>query len=227
MQGSVYSYILHVRWLQLAVVACCVVIGSSCFELPEEDEAIIEGIVKDAEIGDSLSDILVSSQPSTERVRTDAEGRYELRTILIPEATRFTVHAFGAGYMPDSAVVTAEPSEVEVLDFALTRKKAILDVTPRLLDFGKRATSKIVVVNNIGEQSDFSWEVGVPDEAWISVDPMTGEVSGGGKPFLVNVDRSMVCDNPGPGPYDTMVTVVTAPDVGIAEVMVMMEVEGC
>ncbi|MCA9549919.1 MAG: carboxypeptidase regulatory-like domain-containing protein [Myxococcales bacterium] len=80
------------------------------------DKTQVSGVVRDAETGEVLVDAEVQTMPATERVRTDAEGKYTLTAQL---GVRYQFSAAHDGYKAVSVPFTPTLGDPNVLDFDL------------------------------------------------------------------------------------------------------------
>lgn len=118
---------MNKKWLQkkrifILLLSIVVIALSKCAEPPSPLEiplTTISGKVVDAKTNLSIMNAIISTDPVTEQVATNNEGRYRIEA-NVQLGQRYRVNASKHGYYGNSAEVTVEEGENKLADIALT-----------------------------------------------------------------------------------------------------------
>lgn len=134
---------------------------------PDEllEEASISGRVYDRETLEGIAGAVVTTEPASSQVKTNAEGHYVLETGLLSGKT-YRVSANRAGYRENSGTVRVEEGRDHRMDLALEQSGPLLAASPETVLFGGRHDSRQILLENIGS-GPLSYEVAAPAERWL------------------------------------------------------------
>ena len=147
----------------------------------------IQGIVKDYNYGQLISNCQVSLSPSGKMTTTDNVGVFGFADI---EPGEYVLVFSKAGYVEESIKVTVVTGQITEASIML-KAKSPFSLSEANLDFGDMETSKAIYVYN-NTDSDCTYSVSnVP--SWISLNPLQGTLpAGSNATVIVNVDRDNV-----------------------------------
>lgn len=187
----------------------------SCKAKPTETPALetkITGKVLDKVSNSALSGAVISTNPTTSSVTTDANGNY---TIADVPAGQFTVTASKDGY--GSAFVTVSVAEGKTVnaDIQLETLKPQLAVSTEVVDFDIADNNKTFTITNKNKIGTVTWQIS-KDQPWIMVSPSSGTVTAETKIISLTVNRDSVLF----GNYSGTITVSS--DAGIKTINVLM-----
>ncbi|MFA6469257.1 MAG: carboxypeptidase regulatory-like domain-containing protein [Bacteroidota bacterium] len=187
----------------------------SCKAKPTETPALetkITGKVLDKVSNSALSGAVISTNPTTSSVTTDANGNY---TIADVPAGQFTVTASKDGY--GSAFVTVSVAEGKTVnaDIQLETLKPQLAVSTEVVDFDIADNYKTFTITNKNKIGTVTWQIS-KDQPWIMVSPSSGTVTTETKIISLSVNRDSVFF----GNYSGTITISS--DAGIKTISILM-----
>ena len=172
---------------KLFVFLLCALAASSCAHDIIDLTGDIQGVVKDYNYGQFISNCQVSLSPSGKMTTTDNVGKYGFADI---EPGEYVLVFSKAGYVEESIKVTVVTGEITEASIML-KAKSPFSLSEASLDFGDMETSKAIYVYN-NTDSDCTYSVNnVP--SWISLKPLHGTLpAGSNATVIVTVDRDKV-----------------------------------
>jgi hypothetical protein len=159
----------------------------SCAKDIVELSGDIQGIVKDYNYGQFISNCQVSLSPSGKMTTTDNVGVFSFADI---EPGEYVLGFSKAGYVEESIKVTVVTGQITEASIML-KAKSPFSLSETSLDFGDMEASKAIYVYN-NTDSDCTYSVSnVP--SWISLNPLQGTLpAGSNATIIVTVDRNNV-----------------------------------
>lgn len=169
----------------------------SCAKDIVELSGDIQGIVKDYNYGQFISNCQVSLSPSGKMTTTDNVGVFGFADI---EPGEYVLGFSKAGYVEESIKVTVVTGQITEASIML-KAKSPFSLSETSLDFGDMEASKAIYVYN-NTDSDCTYSVSnVP--SWISLNPLQGTLpAGSNATIIVTVDR----DNVGYGSHSQILS---------------------
>lgn len=159
----------------------------SCAKDIVELSGDIQGVVKDYNYGQFISNCQVSLSPSGKMTTTDNVGVFGFTDI---EPGEYVLVFSKAGYVEESIKVTVVTGQITEASIML-KAKSPFSLSETSLDFGDMETNKAIYVYN-NTDSDCTYSVSnVP--SWISLNPLQGTLpAGSNATVIVTVDRNNV-----------------------------------
>ncbi|MCD6170288.1 MAG: carboxypeptidase regulatory-like domain-containing protein [Candidatus Latescibacteria bacterium] len=147
----------------------------------------IAGTVTDATTGQPIEGAEITTDPVSQSITTDSNGRYVLDNLT--KDVEYRVTAYKQGYERKTITVKViADKKYQRGDIQLSPIEPVLDVSPEGLNFRKDQNSLTLIVTNSGTGT-LEWSVGdYPD--WISVSPSAGTTRRERDQVTVTVDRS-------------------------------------
>lgn len=172
---------------KLFVFLLCALAASSCAHDIIDLTGDIQGVVKDYNYGQFISNCQVSLSLSGKMTTTDNVGKYGFADI---EPGEYVLVFSKAGYVEESIKVTVVTGQITEASIML-KAKSPFSLSEASLDFGDMETSKAIYVYN-NTDSDCTYSVNnVP--SWISLKPLHGTLpAGSNATVIVTVDRNNV-----------------------------------
>jgi hypothetical protein len=156
----------------------------------------IEGTVVDAKTDQTISgvNVTVVANNNTTFVEqskiTGADGKFSFRDL---EAGSFKLSFSKDGYEDNSKNVSVNAGQTGSSDVSLTPVSPVLSVSTVLLDFGMATNNLSFEITN-KEKGKLTWNI-VEDLAWLSVNPVSGQMNTAVSVVTVTVDRSQLTEN--------------------------------
>lgn len=182
---------------QLFGILLCALAAASCAHDIIDLTGDIQGIVKDYNYGQFISNCQVSLSPSGKMTTTDNVGVFGFADI---EPGEYVLGFSKAGYVEESIKVTVVTGQITEASIML-KAKSPFSLSESSLDFGDMEASKAIYVYN-NTDSDCTYSVSnVP--SWISLNPLQGTLpAGSNATIIVTVDR----DNIGYGSHSQILS---------------------
>ena len=144
----------------------------------------VAGSVTDVSNNEAITDASLILTPSNDTVLTGQDGTFLFKN-LIPG--NYELEASKKGYNRDSKSISASPDSTYNIDFRL-KSAPVTNFSPTFLDFGFDSTSLELVVSNSGRgKLTYLFR---PSQEWISVHPLSGEVSEEADTIVVTINKS-------------------------------------
>jgi len=158
----------------------------SC-EPPTEAETTgsIEGLVYDESNNNTLSNVLITTSPTTETAVTDQSGKYLLEDM---EAGTYTVFAVLDDYKHNSATIDVKVGKKNYANLFLVPEVPEIAILPENIDFGTTQTSISFFISNSGVGS-FTWTL-TENINWLSASKTSGIVDDTPVEISVSVTRA-------------------------------------
>lgn len=158
---------------------------------PPEDEAVttsLSGLIFDGKTNKPIAGAIVATEPATEQVKTDKNGKFRISTnITIGKTYRITASV--AGYATNTASVEAREGENKLADIAL-EKTAALSVNKTTLEFGATEKNQTLILKNESAGS-LAYTLIVPKEDWLKVGgKLSGTIGAQATTISISVDRT-------------------------------------
>ena len=201
--------------LSFLLVLIIICLSFSCKTKPTETpplETKITGKVLDKTSNSALSGAVITTNPTTSSVTTDANGNY---TIPDVSAGQYTVTAAKDGYGSSFVTVTVTEGNTVNADIQLETLKPQLAVSSEVIDFDVADNNKTFTITNQNKIGTVTWQIS-KDQPWLSVTPTSGTVTTETKIISVAVNRDSVSF----GNYSSTITVSS--DAGTKTISVLM-----
>jgi len=173
-----------------------------CSENPSEPDSVvgnITGIVTDANTGELVAGVTITTSPASSSYSTDANGQY---TVPGLDPGSYTVTATKAGFAPKSTSVVVQAKETTNADIALSKLQPGLQLSVTNLNFGTSNSSLTFTITNSTGIGELQWVI-EESATWMSVNPTTGSTTTDTDLITVTADRS----GQGIGNYNSQISV--------------------
>ncbi|MBT9560873.1 MAG: hypothetical protein IV100_32915 [Myxococcales bacterium] len=177
----------------------------------EEKVTAIGGVIRDSSTLAALQGVLISTEPPTGSVLTNASGEFVIDITSNPplenlEGTTIRVNAEKVGYTSNFADLLVVKGQLAKADILMTQAATEfnIEVTPKDVEFvdgdffgediaHKSITVKLVSSPNV-QSATVSVEVPVEEAAWLSATPTQATLSGSPMTIVVTIDRTTIED---------------------------------
>ena len=168
----------------LPIALALVALLSSC---AEEEVAVfgsLLGLVKNHETKTPVEGAKVSLTPTGLSLFTGKDGSFQFNNL---DPADYTVSFSADGYEPEEQRVSVKPGMDASVQVSLTPIKPVLQVSTRVLEFGKDNTTLSVDISNAGKGT-LEWNVS-EDITWLSASPASGKVTSEKATVVFTVSR--------------------------------------
>lgn len=166
-----------------------IALSFACNQKPTEATPVvteIAGTVTDKDNGNAISDVQVTTNPTTSSVITDASGNYTISNI---SGGQYVVTASKTGYNQSSISVVVTEGNTTPGDIQLAVIKAQLSASVPTLDFGSSQTNASFTISNSTGVGSITWTA-ASSVNWLSVSPTSGSLSTSASTINVIANRS-------------------------------------
>lgn len=195
-------YRIPVLLIVLISIALSGVFG--CNTKPTETQALdtkISGKVVDKDNNEALTDVQITTSPTTSSVSTDGSGNY---TIPDVKAGQYIVSASKSGYTSNSITVLVSEGKTASADVKLETLKPAISISVASLDFGTSQTTANLIVSNATSIGTITYSIAKSVD-WLTLSSSSGTVSTGNATITITASRT----NLAYGNYNTIVSITS------------------
>ncbi|MBO4340881.1 MAG: carboxypeptidase regulatory-like domain-containing protein [Bacteroidales bacterium] len=168
----------------LPIALALVSLLSSCAEEEVAFFGSLSGLVKNHETKAPVEGAKVSLTPTGLSLFTGKDGSFQFNNL---DPADYTVSFSADGYEPEEQRVSVKPGMDASVQVSLTPIKPVLQVSTRVLEFGKENTTLSVDISNAGKGT-LEWNVS-EDITWLSASPASGKVTSEKATVVFTVSR--------------------------------------
>ena len=193
------------------------ILSFSCKVKPTETaplETKITGRVIDKDVNSFISNVQITTIPSTSSVTTDATGGYVISDV---KPGQYVVTASKSGYKSNSINVTVAEGKTASADIQIETLKPDLSISISTIDFNTSQTFSSFYINNGTSIGTINYSI-TKNADWLTISPTSGTITTGNATISVNVTRTGLSI----GNYTAIITVNT--NVGTKDVYVTMTI---